>query len=49
MRDTSQGKAKLMSEGGVNSNLTTKEYQQMLSFLKDYHDVFSLDDGERVV
>ena len=35
-----------LSEGGVNSNLTTKE-QQMLSFLKDYHDVFTLDDGDR--
>ena len=50
MRDISQRKAKLvdyLSEGGVNSNLTTKEQQQMLSFLKDYHDVFSLDDGDR--
>ena len=50
VRDVSQRKAKLvdyLSEGGVNSNLTTKEQQQMLSFLKDYHDVFSLDDGDR--
>ena len=50
LRDTSQGKAKLMdclSERGINSNLTTKEYQQMLSFLKDYRDVFSVDDGDR--
>ena len=50
MRDISQRYAKLvdyLSEGGVNSNLTTKEHQQMLSFLKDYHDVFSLDDGDR--
>ena len=36
-----------LSEGGVNSNLTTKEHQQMLSLLQDYHDVFSLDDRDR--
>ena len=36
-----------LSEGGVNSILTTKEHQQMLSFLKDYHDFFSLDYGDR--
>ena len=50
MRDTSQRKAKpldYLNEGGVNSNLTTKEHQQMLSFLKDHCDVFSLDDGDK--
>ena len=50
LRDTGQRNTKLMdylSEGGVDSNLTTKEHQQMLSFLKDYHDVFSLNDGDR--
>ena len=36
-----------LSEGGVNSNLNTKEHQQMLSLLQDYHDVFSLDDRDR--
>ena len=50
LRDTSQRKGKLtdyLSEEGVNSNLTTKEHQQMLSFLKDCHNIFSLDDGDR--
>ena len=43
-------KAKLMeylSDGITNSELTTKEHQQVLSFLQSYHDVFSLDEGDR--
>ena len=38
LKDTSQRKAKLMdylSERRYQNNLTTKEHQQMLSFLKD--------------
>ena len=37
VRDTSQRKAQLvdyLNEGCVNSNMTAKEHQQMLSFLK---------------
>ena len=43
-------KAKLMeylSDGITNSELTTKEHQQVLSFLESYHDVFSLDEEDR--
>ena len=50
LRGVNQRKATFMdylSEGTANSNLTTKEHQQVLSFLEDYHNLFSLDDGNR--
>ena len=48
--NVTQRKAKLveyMGNGLAGSNLTTKEHQQVLSFLENYNDVFSLGEGDR--
>ena len=37
----------LLNSGMINSKLSTKECQQVLSFLEEFHDVFSLAEGER--
>ena len=50
LMNVAERKAKLiefLSEGVTSSNLTTKKHQQVLSFLEDYHDVFSLSNGDR--
>ena len=51
LRDVYQRKAKSMdylSEGAANSNLTTKEHQQVFFVEELYHNVFSLQDyGDR--
>ena len=48
--NVTQRKAKLVEyvgNGLSGSNLTTKEHQQVLSFLENYNDVFSLGEGDR--
>ena len=48
--NVTQRKAKLVEyvgNGLAGSNLTTKEHQQVLSFLENYNDVFSLGEGDR--
>ena len=42
-----EGDAQQRNDGMVNSNLSTKKCQQVLSFLEGFHDVFSLAEGER--
>ena len=37
----------LLNGGMINSNLSTKDCQQALSFLEEFHGVFSLAEGER--
>ena len=50
LTNATQRKAKLvecLSNGFAGSNLTTKEHQQVLLFLENYNDVFSLGEGDR--
>ena len=50
MPNVTERKAKLIEclrEGIASGELTTKEHQQVLCFLENYHDVFSLDKGDR--
>ena len=50
LMDEAQQKVKLtecLSNGFTGSNLTTKEHQEVLSFLENFNDVFSLSESDR--